>query len=234
MHDKPQRIMPCILETKTMSTTNNTQTVSALVVATKAKKASRRIVLPKSKAMLKAEANAALMAKVAKGRQTRSQRIEASREEGRKAPDVVPMIPTLRRTQTTAEMTVVKMCEAITAKCGGYPHWHTVKADTHNAKFAYETWMLIRKELHMAAFFEGYAKKEHYEQLLKKMQAELLGESKTRDKKDPDTVVRDGLKGFYKRLMKIEEPTDRQLEACRLIGEALRVAYKVDLSSLNV
>ena len=226
--------MPRITETKTMTNTNSTNTVAALVATTKTKKASRRIVLPKSKAMIKAEENAALMAKVAKGRQTRSQRIDASREEGRKAPDVVPMIPALRRTQTTAEMTVVKMCEAITVKCGGYPHWHTVKSDTHNAKFAYDTWMHIRKELHMAAFFEGYPKKEHYENLLKKMQGELLGESTTRGKKDDDTVVRDGLKGFYKRLMKIDKPTERQLEASRLIGEALRLVYKVDLSSLNV
>ena len=131
-------------------------------------------------------------------------------------------------------MTLVMMCEAITAKCGDYPHWHTVKSDTHNAKFAYDAWMRIRKELHQAAFFEGYARKEHYEQLLKKTQAELMSESTTREKKSPDVVVRDGLKGFYKKLMKIDDPTEQQLEACRLIGEALRVAYKVDLSSLNV
>jgi hypothetical protein len=218
--------------TNTNTTTDNT--VSALVAATKAKKASRRIALPKTKAMIRAEANATLMAKVAKGRQTRAQKIEESRAKGRKASDIVPMIPMLRRAQTTSEMTLVMICEAITAKCGDYPHWHTVKSDTHNAKFAYDTWMEIRKEFHQAAFFEGYAQKEHYERLLKKTQAELMSESTTRTKKSPDVVVRDGLKGFYKRLMKIDKPTEQQLVASRLIGEALRVAYKVDLSTLNV
>jgi len=216
-------------------TNTNTQTVSAIVATTKARKAVRKAKLPKTAAMIKAEANEALRQKAAKGRNTRADKIEASRERGRKAADVVPYIPALRTVQTKAEMTLVEMCEAITTKCQ-YTHWNTMTAETPNTKVAYAEWTRIRKALEQAAFFEGYEHKNHYVRLLCKAQAELIGDSNTRTKKDDDVHTRDTMKSLYKRLMKIpsDKVTPEQLRRSDFIGRFLMDEFKIDLSSLNV